>query len=166
MINKMILKRQTLLMIISCLLLVMPHEALAQGNFTLSRNIKDSATGELLIGASVRIQELPQKGTSSNNYGFYSIVALKGEYTLVCTYIGYQAIVTKVSLNKNTNFNISLTPKSELKEVVVSSNKPNNDQLASPQMGVEKLNMEQINNVPVVPGGKGHFKNDHADAWY
>jgi hypothetical protein len=158
MINKMILKRQTLLIIINCLLLVMPHVALAQSNFTLSGNIKDSATGELLIGASVRIQELPQKGTSSNNYGFYSIVALKGEYTLICSYIGYQAIVTKVSLNKNTNFNISLTSKGELKEVVVSSNKPNNDQVASPQMGVEKLNMEQINNVPVVLGEKDILK--------
>lgn len=156
--NKMILKRQTLLIIINCLLLVMPHVALAQSNFTLSGNIKDSATGELLIGASVRIQELPQKGTSSNNYGFYSIVALKGEYTLICSYIGYQAIVTKVSLNKNTNFNISLTSKGELKEVVVSSNKPNNDQVASPQMGVEKLNMEQINNVPVVLGEKDILK--------
>jgi len=156
--SKMILKRPNLLIIISCLLLVMPHASFAQTNFTLSGKIKDNATGELLIGASIRIQELPQKGTSSNNYGFYSIVAREGEYTLICSYVGYKTSMTKVSLSKNTNVNLLLSLKSELAEVVVRSNKLNNDQVTSAQMGVEKLNMEQINNVPVVMGEKDILK--------
>ncbi len=143
--SKMILKRPPLLIIIKT-------------NFTLSGKIKDNATGELLIGASIRIQELPQKGTSSNNYGFYSIVALHGEYTLICSYVGYKTSIIKVSLSKNTNVYLLLSLKSELAEVVVRSNKINNDQLTSAQMGVEKLNMEQINNVPVVLGEKDILK--------
>lgn len=156
--SEKILKQPPLLIIISCLLLVMPHASIAQTNFTLSGKIKDNATGELLIGATIRIQELPQKGTSSNNYGFYSIVAREGEYTLICSYVGYKTSITKVSLSKNTNVDLLLSLKSELAEVVVRSNKINNDQLASPQMGVEKLNMEQINNVPVVLGEKDILK--------
>ena len=47
--------------------------AFAQKKFTVSGTIKDDATGEQLIGASVRIKELSQTGTATNNYGFYSL---------------------------------------------------------------------------------------------
>ena len=49
--------------------------AVGQKNTTISGTIKDNATGETLIGASVRIKEFPQKGTATNSYGFYSITA-------------------------------------------------------------------------------------------
>jgi hypothetical protein len=61
-------------------------------------------------------------------------------------------------LNKPITVNIALSAKNELKEVVVNGNRPNNDQIASPQMGVEKLNMSQINNVPVLLGEKDVLK--------
>ncbi|WP_246001586.1 TonB-dependent receptor plug domain-containing protein [Mucilaginibacter gracilis] len=51
-----------------------------------------------------------------------------------------------------------LAPSSALKEVVIGSNRPNNDQVLSPEMGVEKLNMKQINSVPVVFGEKDILK--------
>ena len=42
--------------------------------------------------------------------------------------------------------------------MVISANKPNNDNVASPQMGADKLNMSQINNVPVLLGEKDILK--------
>ncbi|HEY0244918.1 MAG TPA: TonB-dependent receptor [Mucilaginibacter sp.] len=130
----------------------------AQKKHTISGIIKDEATGETLIGASVRIKEISSAGTSTNNYGFYSLSVPDGEYTLLCTYIGYETITRQVLLHHDQSLNISLSSKSDLNEVVISGNKPNNDQIASPLMGVEKLNMSQINQVPVVLGEKDILK--------
>ncbi|BAU54670.1 TonB-dependent Receptor Plug Domain protein [Mucilaginibacter gotjawali] len=41
---------------------------------------------------------------------------------------------------------------------MIRSNKPNNDNVTSPQMGQEKLNMAQVNNVPVLLGEKDILK--------
>ncbi|MDB5124096.1 MAG: TonB-dependent receptor [Mucilaginibacter sp.] len=132
--------------------------AFGQKKYTISGIIKDKATGEQMIGATVRIKELPQNGTATNSYGFYSLSAPKGEYTLLFMYIGYETISQQVSLTKNQEINISLTSKAELSEVVINGNRPNNDNIVSPQMGVEKLNMAQINQVPVVFGEKDILK--------
>ncbi|WP_246001585.1 carboxypeptidase-like regulatory domain-containing protein [Mucilaginibacter gracilis] len=74
--------------------------AFGQKNTTISGTIKDNATGETLIAASVRIKELPQKGASTNSYGFYSITIPEGEYTLIYSYIGYETTSKPVSLHK------------------------------------------------------------------
>jgi hypothetical protein len=132
--------------------------AFAQNRYTISGAIKDAASGETLIGATVKLRELPQNGTASNSYGFYSLSANEGEYVLVVNYVGYETAVKQLSLHQNQQVNITLNAKSELKEVVISANKPNNDNVASPQMGVEKLNMAQINNVPVLLGEKDVLK--------
>ncbi len=145
-------------LLLPILFLLVGFQAFAQKNFTISGTIKDNATGEQLIGASVRIKELPQIGTATNSYGFYSLTAPKGEYTLLISYIGYETVEKSISLNKNLDLNIAIGSKSELKEVIISSNKPNNDNVAAPQMGVEKLNMSQINNVPVLLGEKDILK--------
>ena len=67
-----------------------------QKRFSISGTIKDGTTGEQLIGATIRIKELPQSGTVTNSYGFYSIYAPEGDYTLLYTYTGYEAIEQKV----------------------------------------------------------------------
>ena len=140
------------------LFLILTFQAFSQKKYTISGTIKDEATGEQLIGASVAIKELPQSGTATNGYGFYSVTAPQGDYTLVVSYIGYETLIKQVSFNQNQTINISLSPKNELKEVVVNANKPNDDNVASPQMGEDKLNMAQINNVPVLLGEKDILK--------
>jgi len=137
-------------------LIVLP--SFGQKRFTISGTIKDNATGETLIGATVRIKELPQNGSATNNYGYYTLSAPEGEYTLLYTYVGYQTVSRPISLHKNQVIDMSLGLSSSLQEVVIRSDKRNNDNVASPQMGVEKLNMAQINSVPVVFGEKDILK--------
>jgi hypothetical protein len=132
--------------------------ALGQKNGTISGTIKDASTGETLIGATVRIREIPQSGTSSNSYGFYSISAPEGNYTIIYSYVGYETQIKQVSIHQPQTINIQLSAKNTLNEVVIGGNRPNNDELVSPQMGVEKLNMSQINSVPVVLGEKDVLK--------
>ena len=139
-------------------LLLVAVSSFAQQKNTISGSVKDEATGEQLIGVTIKIKELPQIGTTTNSYGFYSLAAPKGEFTLLFTYVGYEIAARKVSANESQVVNVTLSSKSELQEVVISANKPNNDNVSSPQMGVEKLNMSQINNVPVLLGERDILK--------
>ncbi|TCD05930.1 TonB-dependent receptor [Pedobacter frigidisoli] len=131
----------------------------AQKKYTLNGTIKDASTGETLIGASIKVQEIPSSGTSTNNYGFYSLTIPEGTYLVTWSFIGYEPTTQKVQLQKNHTISIPLNPnKANLDEVVIRSNKKNNDNVASPQMGLEKLNMAQINQVPVVMGERDILK--------
>ncbi|MEJ0102283.1 MAG: hypothetical protein WDO19_06925 [Bacteroidota bacterium] len=49
------------------------------GKHTVSGTIKEDRSGEVLIGASAYLLELPKTGTLSNAYGFYSITAPPGD---------------------------------------------------------------------------------------
>jgi hypothetical protein len=144
--------------LLSLLFLLIALSTFGQKKYTISGIIKDGSTGEQLIGTTVRIKELPQSGTATNSYGFYSIYAPEGEYTLLFTYTGYEPIERKISLHQSEVINIPLQIKADMKEVVIRADKPNNDNIASPQMGVEKLNMAQINQVPVLLGEKDILK--------
>jgi hypothetical protein len=146
---------KTLLLI---LFFLVSFSAFAQKRYTISGNIQDDATGEQMIGATIKIKELPQDGTVTNSYGFYSLSVPAGDYTVLYSYVGYETIVKQVSLHQSQAINIRIHSKSELSEVVISSNKPNNDNVTSPQMGAEKLNMAQINNVPVLLGERDILK--------
>ena len=144
--------------LLSILFLLITLPVLAQKKFTISGNIKDAATGEVLIGATIRVQELSQNGAASNNYGFYSLSAPAGDYTVIFSYVGYVPVSQKLNLHKDQVLNMVLGAKSDLQEVVVSANKPNNDNVRSAQMGIEKLNMTQINSVPVLLGERDILK--------
>jgi hypothetical protein len=89
--------------------------------FTLSGNIKDSDTGEALIGASIFIHEL-QTGTVANAFGFYSITVPGGTYTVSSSFIGYKDITRVVDLNTPLKENLSLVEEPPvLEEIVVMS---------------------------------------------
>lgn len=130
----------------------------AQTKYTISGTIKDSQTGETLIGATVSTAELPQTGVASNDYGFYSLSLPAGNYTLRISYIGYKTITTPITLQKNTVINQALTIDNELREVVISSSRGASENITNPQMGVSKLDAQQINNVPVLLGEKDILK--------
>ena len=139
------------------LLLIISNVVLSQDKVILSGTIRDKQTGESIIRASIRIQELPSLGVFSNEYGFYSISLSKGKYTIVVSQLGYDNYVQKLQLDSNRVFDIKLNGQSLLKEVVVESSKKNNN-LTKPQMGTETLNMATISKVPVIFGEKDILK--------
>ena len=55
--------------------------AFAQEKHTISGYVKEAETGEYLIGATVYLQESMQ-GTTTNQYGFYSLTVNEGKYTI------------------------------------------------------------------------------------
>jgi hypothetical protein len=103
--------------------------SLSNGNFaqkyTIYGTVKDSATGETLIGATIQINENSNK-VITNNYGFYSITIPKDHYTLTCSYMGYMAFIRDFDLFTSKRIDIPMVfQATALVEVVVSSEKTN-----------------------------------------
>jgi len=127
-------------------------------NFSLNGTITDSKTGEQLIGAIVIIKEIPNTGAAANSYGYYTLIVPKGIYTILVRYVGYENFEQKIDLDKNILLNLSLEPKGrELKEVEISADKPN-ENVTRTQMGVEKLTMKEIKQIPVLFGEQDLLK--------
>ncbi|MFT3912025.1 MAG: TonB-dependent receptor [Ferruginibacter sp.] len=123
----------------------------AQKKYTISGYVKDGATGETLINATIAL-EGNTKGISSNQYGFYSITLNKGDYTLIASHIGYVSGVIKISLLSDTLLNIDLKSGVTLsQEVIVTARKRDNN-VKTAQMGKISLPIEQIKSVPAFLG--------------
>ncbi len=129
----------------------------AQSTVVLSGTVKDKQTGESLIKAVVRIQELPNAGIISNEYGFYSLSLPKGSYSVVVSQVGYETLIQKIKLDSSQSITFYLQTKNQLQEVVVESSRKN-DNLTKAQMGTETINMSSINKVPVIFGEKDLLK--------
>lgn len=138
-------------------ILISTCSLLSQELFTVNGIIKDKQSGESLIRAVLRVDELPSVGVISNEYGFYSISLPKGKYNISVSHLGYNSIKKLLQLDSNQVVNIELALKNSLSEVVVQSTRKN-DNLTKAQMGVETLNMTAISKIPVIFGEKDVLK--------
>lgn len=147
------------IIILFLFLLVSTVKLLAQdGKHTISGTVKDQQSGETLIGVTIRVQDLPSTGTVTNEYGYYSLTLPEGDYTIIFNYVGYQAQRKKINLDTSTKLNIALEEVTQqLNEVVVTSSRQD-ENVKSPLPGVEKLDMVEINKVPVLMGERDILK--------
>lgn len=129
----------------------------AQEKFTISGTMRDKATGEELIGATVVVKEVPNTGKAANEYGFYSITLPKGNYTLRATYIGYDEMLKTITLDKNLKIDWNLESGKTLEEVVVKATKED-ENITKTSMGTEKLDIKEIAKLPVLFGEKDVLK--------
>ncbi|HQT23838.1 MAG: collagen-binding protein [Sphingobacteriales bacterium 17-39-43] len=129
----------------------------AQDNYTINGVVKDSLSGETLIGVTLKFTAASQSGTSTNAYGFYSYKLSPGEYNLSVSYIGYRSINRKISINSDLRLDLNMVPDNILEEIVISSEK-RNDNIVNAQMGVAKINLSEIRNVPVLFGERDVLK--------
>ena len=123
----------------------------SQNNFTLSGYVLDSQTNELVIGASVIIDEL-NIGTITNSYGFFSITVKEGDYSVKTQNLGYKDDLQIISLNKNIILNIYLAEEVEsLDEVIVMENTEDID-IELPVLSLNIISGKTIRQTPVVFG--------------
>lgn len=127
------------------------QETKSPAKFTVSGYIKDSLTGEVLLGASVYLKEI-KKGSTTNTYGFYSITVEKGEYTLVISYVGYQDHTRKINLTKDLRINYSMSETVITGETVDIIGEKSDKNVKGGEMGTITLTMEQIKNLPAFMG--------------
>jgi hypothetical protein len=140
------------------LLLCSPFFLFGQQKFTISGTIKDAKSGEELIGANVYVKNNPTNGTSTNAYGFYSLTLPQGKYEIAVQYVGYQLFSQELDLVANQKIDFEITSSSQqLKEVEVKAEKDNLN-VSSAQMGVTKIDINEIKNIPVIFGERDVLK--------
>jgi CarboxypepD_reg-like domain/TonB-dependent Receptor Plug Domain len=140
------------------LLLVVAQSLFAQTSpkYTLSGAVTDGATGETLIGVTVRSED--GAGAVTNEYGFYSLTLPAGTHTVAFQYIGYNTVVKSVQLNQSRKMDVSLGDNStSLGEVEIKASKTD-EQVSKPLMGVEKLSMAEVKSLPVLFGERDILK--------
>ena len=123
----------------------------SQEKFTISGTISDIKSNETLIGVNVLINDL-KTGTTTNEYGFYSITLPKGIYQISISYLGFTEIIEDVDLNANTKRNFKLSEDGlQLNEIIVLD-KPNKLNIQKAEMSVNKLSISTIKQIPAVLG--------------
>lgn len=120
--------------------------------YTVSGTITDKKTGETILGATVFLKDT-NNGVVSNEYGFFSLTAEMGNYTLIVSYLGYETYTAPLLLDTEKRLKIILEENvSQLDEVVVTAEKDTKEKLRSPEMGIAEMNVETIKTIPVVLG--------------
>lgn len=124
---------------------------IAQKKHTLSGIISEKSSNETLIGATIIFPDLGT-GTTTNEYGFYSITLPQGTHKAQVSFIGFNTIEKTIEIAQNTKLNFSLTEASEsLKEVVITKSVEQLN-IRKPQMSVNALSSKTIKEIPVVLG--------------
>jgi len=123
----------------------------SQKKVTISGYVKDSASGETLLGANIYLKE-NLKGVTANAYGFFSLTVEPGEYTLVSSFIGYENLIQKIKLEKDMTINIELKKISVQANVIDVSDDRSKQNTESTRMGTIELQMEDVKKLPVLFG--------------
>lgn len=138
------------IVVLTCLLAIYAVPATAQRRYTLSGYVKDSLTGENLIGASVSVDG--KAALSTNSYGFYSLTLPEGNYEISISFTGYQLLHFSVALVSNINGNRLLAPRIAANEEVIVYAKRKDANVRNAQMGKIDLSMNQVKSLPVLMG--------------
>jgi TonB dependent receptor/CarboxypepD_reg-like domain/TonB-dependent Receptor Plug Domain len=116
----------------------------------ISGYVRDAKTGEAVIGASIYMDK-PRIGVSTDQYGYYAISLPKGRLILNIQSIGMKDTRRQILLAGDGKMNIDLQGQvMMLKNVIISAEKLSN--IRGVQMGVQKLDIKTLKQVPVVFG--------------
>jgi hypothetical protein len=97
--------------------------ASSQSTISISGYLKDSLTGERLIGANI-YDPISLKGTSSNSFGYYVLKLNKqGIIKLQYSYVGYKPHQISFNTNGDTIISVSLVSNNSLDQVIVKGEK-------------------------------------------
>ena len=117
---------------------------------TLAGYVKDSKTGEPLAGASVSVEKT-KIGVATDQYGYYSLSLQRGRYVLDIQNIGMKDTRWQIILYNDGKLNIDMQQTIvRLKKVIISGQKQSN--VRGTFMGVQKMDIKTIKQVPVVFG--------------
>lgn len=118
---------------------------------TVSGYVKDKETGEDLMAANV-YEERTNRGTATNDYGFFSLTLPQDSITLVFAFYGYTIQKRSVYLDKDMQFTVYLSPEiMEVEEVIIEVEE-NKRQLETTQMSAVKITPKEAKLLPAFMG--------------
>ncbi|MBI1343074.1 MAG: TonB-dependent receptor plug domain-containing protein [Terrimonas sp.] len=118
-------------------------------NNIITGYVRNARTGEPVLNASVYADSL--HATTTDAYGHYSLSIPSGNSQLSIQVIGMKDIRLQLAVYADGNLDIEMDEEVRtLKEVIVSGRKTSN--IRNVQMGVERLTIDNIRNIPTVFG--------------
>ncbi len=128
-----------------------------QDQVTLNGHILDAENGEVLIGATIFVDEL-KIGTATNEYGFYSITMSPGKYHFEVSYLGYKSLGIEIDIQKDIQKDIELVTFSENMEEVVVLGDRGDANIRSADVSLTRLSIKEIHAIPVLFGEQDVLK--------
>lgn len=123
---------------------------LLSGKAVITGYVKNFRTGEPLAGVAIS-SDKPAISTVTDQYGYYAINLPRGDHVLTVQGIGMRDTKYQVMLYTDGQLDVNLREQIvTLREVIVSSAKTAN--VNRVQLGVERLNIQTIKQVPTVMG--------------
>ena len=116
------------------------------GRATLAGHLRAQKSGEPIVGAAI-FSESPNVGTTTDQFGYYSLTLPAGRYDLRIRGVGIKNTRRQVLLRGTGQLEIEVEEDVvQLKEVVVEAEKDKN--VSGMQMGLEKLDIKTMRQVP------------------
>ncbi|WKV10658.1 TonB-dependent receptor [Marivirga harenae] len=126
-------------------------EAFQNQKVRVSGTILDKKTKEAIVGASISWND-GMEGVVADVNGRFSFKIEPGFYTLTISAVGKKTIKRDLKINKNLNLDFQLDPDvQQLSEVTVRS-KGDVSTLKSASMGIERLSIKAIKQMPPMMG--------------
>lgn len=125
-----------------------PKKTMTRRTHTISGYITDKKSGETLLGADIIFG---RTGTTTNEFGFYSLTLPEGTVELTYSYMGFEAQKKNFTLSRDTLLSVALAESSdELAEVVITNKKEAGVHSTMP--GSHVLTNEKLAQTPTLLG--------------
>ncbi|MBX2875963.1 MAG: TonB-dependent receptor [Saprospiraceae bacterium] len=119
----------------------------------LSGFINDAETGEILIGATLWCEGQENKGTSSNQFGYFTLHLPPTPCECIVSYLGYQSKILSIDLSRDTQMNLQLAASPNmLSEVVVLGTEGTQPYFPKKEAGHHQVDMQLLRNLPALGG--------------
>jgi len=131
--------------------IIVGKEANREGLFRVDGKVIDILTGEPLVGVNIFL-EAQKKGATTDKYGRFMLVLLKGDYQAQISFVGYATLTLPFTIRGNGLLKIRLSEELlELDEVVVSSIGADQN-IQSTDIGKSTITIETIEALPPFAG--------------
>lgn len=137
-------------LLVTCMLL--SCDCLAQAGWTIRGSITEAGTGKRMVNASV-VSRISKSATMTDSTGHFVLALKAGDQLVTFSSIGYFSKTISITYRETfSELQIQLAPETrELKELLVKDRAPD-ENVRSSQMGVARLDIRNLKNMPVVFG--------------
>jgi len=133
------------------MLLISTGNLFGQNKHTFSGYVRDAASGEDIIGASLAVIEA-ETGAITNEYGFFSVRLDPGQYTILLRSLGYQADTFRIDLKEDIQQVYKVVEVGYEVGTVEITDKADDENVTGVEMSTEKLSLKTIKRLPAFMG--------------
>lgn len=130
-------------------LVILTQPGFLQAQHTIHGTIYDKQSGEHLVAATV-YDTISDRGTVTNEYGFFSITSAKASIDISCSYVGYLTEIFTLEASDSA-LSLYLTPNLEIGEVTISAQSEDRA-FRSSQMSSHSISSMETQKMPLLFG--------------